>query len=191
MGLTFDPARRDAKALFGGAFRLLTARGTSHALNLLAGGFAGGAARVTLFDHVFRSRGSGGRSRSRRAWAAAVEFPRLTGPPLRMRPETVLAVVNEPWGRDLDFDDDPEFSRAFLLRADDEDAARAFLTPRRRAKLAALKGCHLESHPGRLLIWRPGAVRADADAVRGVLKIAAAAHAALATGRPARRSAAE
>ncbi len=43
-------------------------------------------------------------------------------------------------GQDIDFADDPEFSSAYVLQGENEDAVRALFTPERRARFAAQRG---------------------------------------------------
>ena len=57
-------------------------------------------------------------------------------------------------GKDIDFGDQPGFSRKYYLRGRDEDAIRAFFTPQLRSFLENREVMHIESQHNKLLLFK-------------------------------------
>jgi len=81
--------------------------------------------RVFLGDHEYTV-GSGRNSSQRRHTVCVVQNPRLALPHFSLRREIVLLdrIAELFGGVDIDFEEDPDFSRSFRLRGDDEAAVR-------------------------------------------------------------------
>lgn len=124
--------------------------------------------RVVLGDHVFTV-GSGNSQSQHRHTVCLVSSPRLALADFSLRRESALfdRVVQLFGGQDIDFEEDPDFSRTYRLRGSDEAAVRAlFSAPVRHFLLhnvdrrVAVEGRNdtLLVHTGKLL--RPEEARA-------------------------------
>lgn len=83
--------------------------------------------KINLFDYEYTT-GHGKHKRVRRQTVAALQSAELTIPAFVMRPEGKLDLVGSLLGRqDIDFDDHAAFSKAFVLKSEDESATREFL----------------------------------------------------------------
>lgn len=120
--------------------------------NLSRGGR--GDRQVTLFDYEYVT-GSG---RSRRAWRQTVvhvHSPRLRLPRFALRPEHVVHKIGGLFGyRDIDLPSDPEFSRRYLLRGQDEPAIRAVFGPGVLDFYDRNPRCCTEADGSGLFFWR-------------------------------------
>ena len=82
--------------------------------------------QVALFDYVYIT-GRGKQKRVRRQTVAAVQSADLRLPDFHLRPERTLDAVGSLLGRqDIDFDDHPDFSKAFVLKSLSEQETRDF-----------------------------------------------------------------
>ena len=179
-GYRLERERRGAQDAFAGAFAIFR-QGHSRRWRWTISGSMGSRA-FTAFEYSYVTGGGNSTHRHRFAmllWEAADAHL----PPFSLVPEGFLHRLGQRFGvKDFDFDEDPEFSRAYQLQGDDEARVRALFTPGRRAFLTApgLEGDkpsrhHLAGAGPRLVWWRdgglPGADRldqflADGDAVR-------------------------
>jgi hypothetical protein len=74
---------------------------------------------VMVFDYRF-TQGSGKNSRTRNQTVVAFESPRLDLPAFECRPENVFHKIGQVFGyQDIDFEEDPEFSKSTVLRGED------------------------------------------------------------------------
>ena len=91
---------------------------------------------------------------------------RLKAPKLALEPESWSTKIAAMIGaRDIDFNDDPQFSSAFQLVGPDEVAVRQFIdTPRRKA-IMAHPSLRMEVDGDALLIMQPR-FRLDAESIR-------------------------
>lgn len=99
-------------------------------------GAVGGRA-FTAFDYDFVAGGNNSTRRHRLAmilWESAdARLPRFS-----LAPEGFFQRLGQRFGvKDFDFDEDPEFSRAYQLQGDDEGAVRSLFSSARRALLMA------------------------------------------------------
>ncbi len=185
LGLGFD-FQPEAPALVDELRDLRTlSHGHSHTLlNVLRG--ARGNLSVMLADHRWVT--GAGRSRHvHRASLAVLRQPRLALPHFFLRPQ--VAVVDSIGkllgGQDIDFAEDDEFSREFVLQGKDEAATRALFGPSVRPQLQQLaRGLRLEGRGETLLVERTRTLAAEEAA--GFIDTAAATLAVLASGMPAR-----
>ena len=141
-----------------------------------------GSRPFTAFEYSYITGGGNSNRRHRFAmllWDAAdAQLPRFS-----LVPEGFFQRVGQRFGvKDFDFDEDPEFSRAYQLQGDEEAAVRALLTPGRRMFLTApapdggkAHRHHLAGAGSRLVWWREGGLPgpdqldqflAEGDAVR-------------------------
>jgi hypothetical protein len=87
----------------------------------------------------------------------AVAFP-LEGariPVLHLRPERFMDRVIQNFGRsDIDFDNHPDFSRAYVVRGDEEDAVRRIFNPETVYFFERNRGWMVDAADGWLLVRR-------------------------------------
>lgn len=144
-------------------------------------GSSGGQA-FTAFEYAWVT-GGGRNSNRHRCTMVLWETEGAHLPRFSLVPEGFFRRIAQRFGvKDFDFDEDPEFSKAYQLQGDDEAAVRALFTPSRRMFLAAPSpdGGKARRHSvagagSRLLWWRDGGLPgtdqldqflADGDAIR-------------------------
>jgi hypothetical protein len=110
--------------------RMSLIAGKDHPLakNVMSGSFNG--LDAAIFDYAYRSS-----HRSNAYWISqtvvAFRLPGRTLSAFQLAPQTIAHGIASLIGyRDIDFDDQPEFSGRFLLRGEDERAIRTQFTPR-------------------------------------------------------------
>ena len=122
-----------------------------------------------LFDYQYTV-GGGQHSNTWRQTVAVFESPHLNLPPFYARPEHFFHRVAEKFGKqDIDFEQDEEFSKKYLLRGDDEAAIRRVFTNAVRSHLANLDKTTVEGRGHQLLFYRQGK-RVSPDALDDFLK---------------------
>jgi len=151
--------------------------------NLLRG--SAGGLDVSIFDYSY-VQSAGQHPQAHEQTVAALRFTGATLPAFELRPETIVLKFLAKLGfKDINFDSNPEFSRRYLLRAQDEAAVRALFTP---SVLAFFEGLRdkiwVEGAGEWIAVYRwsrkvsPENVRAFADeaaAIASTLKSATAA----------------
>jgi len=97
-----------------------------------------GDVRITLGDHHYVT-GSGKSQQKHTHTVCILQSDQLRLPHCSLRPEVwLLDAVGSLFGvRDIDFDDDPAFSKAYMLQGEDEDAVRGLFTADVRAWFVA------------------------------------------------------
>jgi hypothetical protein len=160
-GYRFEPDRRGAEATFAEELPVFR-KGRSRRWGATLSGRMGGQ-DFTAFEYTYVT--GGGNSNNRHHIAGVLwERDGARLPRFSCVPENVLYRLGQHLGmQDFDFDDDPEFSRAYQLQGQDEAAVRALFTRRRRALLtasgpdgAARPTHHLAGAGPRLFWWRNG-----------------------------------
>ncbi len=108
----------------------------------------------TAFEYVYTI--GAGRSRSTHSQAmmkwesAGAKLPAFT-----LGPESFFSRIGQALGAsDIDFEDDPAFSRAYVLKGQDEAAIRTLFTSALRAELASRPGQHLAGAGPTLFWWQ-------------------------------------
>lgn len=154
LGLTFRDDVDLAQRLAG--FRFFK-HGRRHRTRIALEGPAEGA-ELILADHQYTT--GGGNSQSTHYQTVCVlTSSELSLPRFALGPEVaVLDRIGELFGaQDVDFDDDPQFSAAFVLKGDDETRLRELFHHERRQRLRQLlKGrFHLEGE-GQTLLFHNG-----------------------------------
>lgn len=91
-----------------------------------------GELRMVVFDYAYTI--GGGKNKQRHTQSVVLlTCPSLYLPAFSLAPETFLDRMAEMLGyKDIDFDDDEEFSRRYLLKGPDEAAIRDYFTRERR-----------------------------------------------------------
>jgi hypothetical protein len=109
-------------------FRLFQRGHRRRAENLLSGEAQG--RRVFLTDYRYTTGSGGSGQTTHRVTLCILETPELDLPFFYLRPERFLDTFGEMFGgQDIDFEDDPAFSRAFVLQGEDEARIREVFTP--------------------------------------------------------------
>lgn len=160
-GYHFERERPGAEAPFAGAFGVFT-HGRRRRWGATITGQVGGRP-FTAFEYSYVT-GGGNHSNRHRFTAMLWESPDSSLPRFSLGPESFFHRIAQRFGaKDFDFEEDPEFSRAYQLQGDDERAVRALFTPSRRAMLMAeapdgrrAPKHHLAGAGTRLLWWRDG-----------------------------------
>ena len=119
------------------------------------------AVRLSLFDYQYTT-SNGKNSHTHRFSLIAMEFASIQLPSFTLRPEGMLDAIGSVLGlQDIDFLDDPAFSRLFVLKGNHEPAIRDFFNVELRRALTELPGSHVESSTSTLIFYRGGRKRPD------------------------------
>ena len=111
---------------------------------------------LAIFDYQYTT-GSGKNQQTSRQTVASMESELLEIPPFTMRPENMFHRIGGMLGmQDIDFDDSPDFSRAFLLKSPFEEQVRQFFDSEILNFFADRKGVCVEAQPGKLIFYRAG-----------------------------------
>jgi hypothetical protein len=179
LGLEFHP---DLPELLGDltGMRMMSHGHAHKLLNVLRG--TRGGDTVALADHRWVT-GGGKNRRVHRASLAVLRRPRLALPHFFMRPQRAVLddIGRLLGGQDINFPDDTDFSRDFVLQGEDEAAVRALLGPSLRQQLRELaRDVRVEGRGDTVLVERAHAVAAEdvtsfLDAAAALLAVVAAA----------------
>lgn len=117
-----------------------------------------GDVRVVVGDFRYRTGGGKNRTTHRRT-VCVVENDAMNVPHCYLRPERKLfdALGAMLGGQDIDFAEDPKFSRAYVLQGDEEESVRELFDADIRAWFAERKdrGFHFEAQ-GNALVFHTG-----------------------------------
>ncbi len=122
--------------------------------------------RITIGDFRYRT-GSGKNSSTHHHTICVLSSAQLNVPRCYLRPEVRLfdALGSLLGGQDIDFDDDPGFSNAYVLQGDNEEAVRMLFHDDVRGWFAEHKGrnFHFEA-VGDALVFHTGKRRTPQEA---------------------------
>jgi len=171
LGLEFVPEKTAPPDDLSGLGVL--SRGHAHSLrNVLRG--QRGDTQVLLADHYYVT-GAGKNRRQHRTALAVLRRSGVALPHFYLRPQLTLIdrIGKMLGGKDIDFTEDSDFSRAFVLQGEDEGAVRALFGPAARHQALQLgKGIRAEGRRDVVLIERTR--RVDAPQVPLLLDAATA-----------------
>ena len=137
-------------------------------------------ASLVLFDHRYTV-GSGKNKSTHRQTVAWMTGQQLQAPHFILSPESwVDRLVDKISKKDIDFVEDPEFSKLHVLHGDDAEAIRKFFTSKRRAALNQLSRPTVECFPGEFILYRPG-LQVSADKLKELMNEAFQLYQAFAT----------
>jgi hypothetical protein len=133
----------------------LVSQGVYHAhkaTNLLTGKADGVA--LTLFDDSWIS-GHGKNQRTHFQTVLLFSSERLNLPEFVLRPEGLYAkLAGAMGGQDIDFEDRPAFSKAYVLQGPDEAQLRTWFDPEKLDFFAGRRGLNVEGRGRGLLFYR-------------------------------------
>ncbi|MEE2739088.1 MAG: hypothetical protein VX435_12740 [Planctomycetota bacterium] len=118
--------------------------------------FSGNTAEVhfSIFDYSYNT------GRGRRRWyyrqtVIAMQSEQLQCPAFHLRPESKRDIIGSVLQfQDIDFDDHPEFSKAFVLKSDAEDDTRKFFDQELLDYFSEHPGIYFEMTTGMFLLYR-------------------------------------
>ena len=149
MQFSFTPKVAEEETRQWGNFALFALGHSRKAKNVMRGQVDGQA--VVLFDYQY-TESAGQHSQTFRYTVAVLKDGARGVPDFRLTLENVLHKIGQWFGyQDIDFPDDPEFSRKYLLRGPDEEAVRDTFTPELRHFLMSALAWHVEVKGGHLL----------------------------------------
>ena len=153
MGLNFTQQPADSFMAHYGHFKLFN-RGRRRGVSNLIEGDSGDVT-LRIFDYKFTT-GSGKQTRHLVQTIASLKSSQLNIPSLTIHPEGFLSRVGSKMGfQDIDFDSHPTFSKMFVLKGDNEEAIRNFLTPAALEYFEAHQGISLEASGDTLFFYNP------------------------------------
>lgn len=152
MGLAFLPAG-DQKLLSALSLLPLFGKGRSRQMaNLILG--ETDDVTMGVFDYRYTT-GGGKNSQTHHQTVVYFQAPDLQLPNFEMKPQHFFHGIGKIFGyQDIDFETHPRFSKAFLLRGQDEDRIRARFTPEVLSALEQMPGISLEGQGQQLVLYR-------------------------------------
>lgn len=154
LGLPFHPKGDAALLERLQGFHLFSQGRSKKMQNLLYGQIEGG--EVALFGHRYTT-GSGKNSQVHNQNVAYFRSPSLDLPRFALRPEHIFHKIGGVLGyQDIDFDSHERFSKAYLLRGDDEAAIRETFTDSVLSFYECQKGISTEAGGDQLIFYRAG-----------------------------------
>ena len=115
------------------------------------------AGQILLFDYEYTV-GSGKNSSTYYQTVFALETPGRELPAFSLAPETFSDKLFSLFGsQDIDFEEFPAFSKAYLLRGKDESAVRALFAPRALREFESRPGFFVEGAGGWLMFYKSDA----------------------------------
>lgn len=167
----------DAFPTLFGDFKLFQQGSQRTARNILQG--KEGRTDVWIADYRYTT-GGGRHSTTHQQTICVLVHPDLSAPHSFLRPQNFLDTIGRVLGgQDIDFGEDPEFSRAYVLQGEDESAVRTFFKPGIRRYFAERKdrtlvfearGTALLLHPGKQIPpEQAAALRTEGLALLGLM----------------------
>jgi hypothetical protein len=135
---------------------------------------------LVVFDYRYSSN-SGKNRKMYNQTIAWVTSDQLVMPEFYISPESWLDRVGDFFLRqDIDFQEDPIFSKAFVLSGKNRDQIKQFFNAQRREALLKISLPSIECFPGELLFYRPGQLIAP-DQLKSIMNEAFELYQAFAT----------
>jgi hypothetical protein len=149
-GFKFEPERPEGERRFRDFFEPFN-QGHSRRWSYTISGQLHGAA-FTAFEYRWVT-GGGKSSHTHHIGGLVWEADDAVFPQFSLTPEGWFSRLGQVFGmQDIDFDDAPEFSKAYRLKGPNEAAIRALFTPEMRQFFAVTLGRHVAGG-GRFLFW--------------------------------------
>lgn len=148
LGMTFEAKDQDIRKESFAGFPIFKRGSSRRFLNVTR------SENLWAFDFRYTT-GRGGETSTHTQTVAAVRIDAATLPSFRLEPKGLFGRIAAAFGgRDIDFADDPDFSRGYRLRGVDEDALRRVFHPVLRRHLADEKDLCIEGGGEWLAIFR-------------------------------------
>ena len=149
-GFSYDPQRAGGERRFREVFDDFRKGNDNSWRNTITGRTNNAA--FTAFEYVWQE--GGGKSRHTEERCGLIwESDDVSFPKFALAPEGWFSKIGQLFGmQDIDFDDSPEFSKAYRLAGGDEPGIRALFTPEIREFFRATPGQRVMGG-GRFLIW--------------------------------------
>ena len=113
-------------------------------------------ATLTIFDYRFTT-GGGQHSQTHLQSVILMQSDSLDLPTFQLKPEGFFDKIGAAIGlQDIDFDENPEFSKSFTLKGDDEVAIRTFFDARMLEEFVKHQGVAVESAHGLFIYYQTG-----------------------------------
>ena len=111
--------------------------------------------RISIFDYRYTT-GSGKSTHTTKLTLAALESKRLRIPAFTLRPENFLDKIGGLLGlQDIDFADNPEFSKSFVLKGSEEEKIQKLFNRPLQDFFLERTGCCVEAYPGIMVYYIP------------------------------------
>ncbi len=154
MGFSFEDTLGDRAPERFGELPLFARGRRRHADSVMAGTLAGEPAVAFDYSYVV---GSGKNNRTFKQTVALFPTKDRALPDFELAPENFLHKLGQVFGyQDLDFQENEEFSRRYLLRGADEDAIRRAFNATVLAFLAGRPGWSVQTRAGTAAVFRAG-----------------------------------
>lgn len=153
LGLEFQPASDHSQLALKEQIRYFD-RGSDHRVyNHLSGRVE--PTEIHIFDYSFVV-GSGKNRKTRSQTVVLMLSSELVTPAFDLAPETIFSWVTDLFGvQDIDFDNHPEFSKKFVLQADNEADARRLFDQELLDYFCTISGYYVSVRPQFLCVYRP------------------------------------
>jgi hypothetical protein len=111
--------------------------------------------RISIFDYRYTT-GGGKSSHTTKLTIAALESKRLRIPAFTLRPENFFDKIGGLLGlQDIDFADNLEFSKTFVLKSAEEEKTRELFNRQLQDFFLEREGCCVEAFPGIMVYYIP------------------------------------
>jgi hypothetical protein len=111
--------------------------------------------RISIFDYRYTT-GSGKSTHTTKLTLAALESKRLRIPAFTLRPENFFDKLGGLLGlQDIDFADNLEFSKTFVLKSAEEEKTRELFNRELQDFFLEREGCCVEAFPGIMVYYIP------------------------------------
>ena len=154
IGLEFSALQDDALLETLQVFPLFTQGHSRKMRNLMVA--ETDLATLTIFDYRYVT-GGGQHSTTHQQSVILMQSDSLELPRFRLKPEGFFDKIGAAIGfQDIDFDENPEFSKAFALKGDDEEAIRTFFDSKMLTEFVKHQGLAVESDRGLFIYYQTG-----------------------------------
>ncbi len=153
MGLEFRPLGDLELSQRLGILQLFKLGHSRKLTNLLTG--ETDECRISIFDYRYTT-GGGKSSHTTQLTIAALESKRLRIPAFTLRPENFFDKIGGLLGlQDIDFADNLEFSKTFVLKSAEEEKTRELFNRELQDFFLEREGCCVEAFPGIMVYYIP------------------------------------
>ncbi|MGE5671959.1 MAG: hypothetical protein ACM31E_10970 [Fibrobacterota bacterium] len=167
LGFTFDKDTVHACTIASLPFKLFTTGHSKRTKNVMEQN--GNDLSIAHFDYSY-SIGSGKNKNIYNQTVTVFQSPKLNLPSFLMGPERFFHRIGDVLGfKDIDFDDEPEFSKIYLLKGNDEKAIRSFFDLSLLRFFKIRPGLSIETANNSLVVYNKSK-RIKPDQINAVLK---------------------